>query len=86
MPASAPFAALHVYLQRLPDEPSCASSVSRTADGRAQAQFFDDNYRRNGFRLAFAVTTISDAIDILNRFQPHAIELRAMCTWRRTSE
>jgi EAL domain-containing protein (putative c-di-GMP-specific phosphodiesterase class I) len=212
MPTSAPFAALHDYLQRLPDGPNPASSVWRTADGRAQGQFFDlaltsafqpiyavgpaagvaagrapvgyeglvrgvapgeaglsvwrtldqaasddesieldrlcrmlhainyfrqpvalqgadlylsvhdrllaavssnhgyaflrilhalalpvdqivlqlpaigaasrwlanyvaDNYRRNGFRLAFAATAIPDAIDILNRFQPHAIKL-----------
>lgn len=41
------------------------------------ANYVADNYRRNGFRLAFAAATIPDAIDIIKRFQPHAIKLDA---------
>lgn len=47
------------------------------AASRWLANYVADNYRRNGFRLAFAATAIPDAIDIVNRFQPHAIKLDA---------
>ena len=47
------------------------------AASRWLANYVADNYRRNGFRLAFAAATIPDAIDIIKRFQPHAIKLDA---------
>ncbi len=47
------------------------------AASRWLANYVADNYRRNGFRLAFAATAVPDAIDIINRFQPHAIKLDA---------
>jgi EAL domain-containing protein (putative c-di-GMP-specific phosphodiesterase class I) len=47
------------------------------AASRWLANYVADNYRRNGFRLAFAATTIPDAVDIIKRFQPHAIKLDA---------
>lgn len=47
------------------------------AASRWLANYVADNYRRNGFRLAFAATAMPDAIDIINRFQPHAIKLDA---------
>jgi EAL domain-containing protein (putative c-di-GMP-specific phosphodiesterase class I) len=41
------------------------------------ANYVADNYRRNGFRLAFAATRVSDAAELVRQFQPHAITLDA---------
>lgn len=41
------------------------------------ANYVADNYRRNGFRLAFTAATVQDAIDIVSQFQPHAIKVDA---------
>ena len=41
------------------------------------ANYVADNYRRNGFRLAFAATSLHDALDVIHRFQPYAIKLDA---------
>lgn len=45
------------------------------AASRWRAHFVADNYRRNGFRLAFAAARINDAIDLVKTFQPHAVTL-----------
>jgi EAL domain-containing protein (putative c-di-GMP-specific phosphodiesterase class I) len=47
------------------------------AASRWRAHFVADNYRRNGFRLAFAAARINDAIDVVKTFQPHAVTLDA---------
>lgn len=41
------------------------------------ANFVADNYRRNGFRLAFTAARLTEAIEIVNQFQPHAITIDA---------
>ena len=41
------------------------------------ANYVADNYRRNGFRLAFAADRVSEAIELVSRFQPHAVTLDA---------
>lgn len=37
------------------------------------ANYVADNYRRNGFRLAFTAPTVPDAIDLVRQFQPCAV-------------
>lgn len=41
------------------------------------ANYVADNYRRNGFRLAFAAGRISEATQLVKQFQPHAVTLDA---------
>jgi EAL domain-containing protein (putative c-di-GMP-specific phosphodiesterase class I) len=41
------------------------------------ANYVADNYRRNGFRLAFKAATAMDAIEIVGQFRPHAIKIDA---------
>jgi EAL domain-containing protein (putative c-di-GMP-specific phosphodiesterase class I) len=46
-------------------------------DSRWLANYVADNYRRNGFRLAFTAVRVREAIDLVTQFQPHAIGLDA---------
>ncbi len=48
-----------------------------SATSRWRAHFVADNYRRNGFRLAFAATRLNEAIELVKTFQPHAVTLDA---------
>jgi EAL domain-containing protein (putative c-di-GMP-specific phosphodiesterase class I) len=44
------------------------------------ASYVADNYRRNGFRLAFHAATVSDAIELVGEFAPHAVKVDARIT------
>lgn len=48
-----------------------------SATSRWRAHFVADNYRRNGFRLAFAAARINEATELIKTFQPHAVTLDA---------
>lgn len=41
------------------------------------ANYVADNYRRNGFRLAFNTAGVSEAMEVIGQFQPHAVKLDA---------
>ena len=41
------------------------------------ANYVADNYRRNGFRLAFNTASVADAIDIIGQLRPHAVKVDA---------
>ncbi|WP_426193905.1 EAL domain-containing protein [Massilia sp. DWR3-1-1] len=47
------------------------------AASRWLANYVADNYRRNGFRLAFNAASIADAMDAIGQFQPHAVKIDA---------
>ena len=41
------------------------------------ANYVADNYRRNGFRLAFQAASVADAIEVLGQLQPYAVKVDA---------
>ena len=41
------------------------------------ANYVADNYRRNGFRLAFNAAGVNEAMEVIGQFQPHAVKLDA---------
>lgn len=47
------------------------------AASRWLANYVADNYRRNGFRLAFNTAGVSEAMEVIGQFQPHAVKLDA---------
>lgn len=49
------------------------------AASRWLANYVADNYRRNGFRLAFNTAGVSEAMEVIGQFQPHAVKLDARC-------
>ena len=48
-----------------------------SAGSRWLANYVADNYRRNGFRLAFNAAKVEDAIAVINQFKPHAVKIDA---------
>lgn len=46
-------------------------------NSRWLANYVADNYRRNGFRLAFNAASVADAIEVVGQFRPHAVKIDA---------
>lgn len=44
---------------------------------RWMANFVADNYRRNGFRLAFNAATVVDAMEVIGQLRPYAVKIDA---------
>lgn len=64
-------------LLELPSEQIVLQLPAIGPDSRWLANYVADNYRRNGFRLAFAAVKLTEAIDLVRQFQPHAVTIDA---------
>lgn len=69
---------LHILdILQLPQQQIVLQLPAISPASRWLANYVADNYRRNGFRLAFAAAKVSEAMELVKQFGPHAVTLDA---------